>query len=67
MKKYEYNHIRMSYTFLSFFSKAAFDRQLCELHKRMGDEGWELKSSICEGFLPSHIHFVFGREEELPA
>ena len=66
MKEYEYNHIRMSYTFLSFFSKAAFDRQLCELLQRMGTEGWELKSSICEGFLPSHIHFVFGREMEGP-
>jgi hypothetical protein len=31
MKMQEYNHIRMSYTFLSFFSKVAFDKQLCEL------------------------------------
>lgn len=63
MKKYEYNHIRMSYTLSSFFSKTAFDRQLCELLERMASEGWELKSSISEGFLPSHIHFVFGREK----
>jgi len=64
MKKYEYRHVRMSYTFLSFFSKSAFHRQLSKLLERMGDEGWELKSSICEGFLPSHIHLVFGRERE---
>lgn len=62
MKQYEYRHVRMAYSFLSFFSKGAFDRQLCELLQRVGSEGWELKSSICEGFLPSHIHFVFARE-----
>jgi hypothetical protein len=50
MKKYEYRHIRMSYTVLSFFSKTAFDKQLCELFQRMGNEGWEMKSSVCEGF-----------------
>ncbi len=64
MKLYEYSHIRMAYTFRSFFSKGAFNKQLCELLKRMGSEGWGLKSSISEGFLPSHIHFVFGRERE---
>jgi len=64
MKKYEYNHVRMSYTFLSFLSKTAFDRQLSELLDRMGNEGWQLRSSICEGLLPTHIHFVFGREKE---
>ncbi len=64
MKQYEYRHIRMAYTLLSFFSKAAFDGQLCELLRKMGKDGWELKSSVCEGFLPSHIHFVFGREME---
>ena len=62
MKQYEYRHVRMAYSFLSFFSKVAFDRQLCEVLQRMGKDGWELKSSICEGCLPSHIHFVFGRE-----
>ena len=64
MRTYEYKHIRMSYTLLSRFSKAAFDRQVGEVLRRMGTEGWELKSSICEGVLPSHIHFVFGREVE---
>jgi len=62
MKKYEYNHVRMSYDLRSLFSSAAFDRQLSELLERMGNEGWELKSSFCEGLLPGHIHFVFGRE-----
>ena len=64
MKKYEYSHIRMCYTLLSFFSKTAFNRELCELLERMGNEGWELKAAVSEGFLPSHVHIEIGREME---
>jgi len=61
---YEYKHIRMSYTFLSAFSKDAFDRQLCSLLEQMGNEGWELKSTIHEGFLQFHVHLIFGKQHE---
>ena len=62
MTRYEYRHVRMSYRFTSCFSKAAFDRQLCEILEQMGNEGWELRSSIHEGFLSTHVHLIFGRE-----
>ena len=64
MIRYEYRHVRMAYGFASTFSKAAFDRQLCETLEQMGREGWELKSSIHEGFLQTHVHLIFGREAE---
>lgn len=61
MPRYEYRHVRMAYRFASWFSKAAFDRQLSEVLERMGHEGWELKSSIHEGFLQTHVHLIFAR------
>ena len=64
MPRYEYRHVRMAYRFASWFSKAAFDRQLSEILKRMGDEGWELKSSIHEGLGELHVHLIFGRVAE---
>lgn len=64
MKRYEYRHVRMAYSFLSCFSKEAFHRQLTEHLQRMGDEGWELKSAIHEGFGQMHVHLLFGREIE---
>jgi len=64
MTRYEYKHVRMVYRLASVFSKAAFDRQLCETLEPMGREGWELKSSIHEGLLQTHVHLIFGREAE---
>jgi hypothetical protein len=62
MKKYEYRHVRMAYRLASWFSKAAFDRQLSEVLARMGDEGWDLKSSFHEGLGMPHVHLIFGRD-----
>jgi hypothetical protein len=62
MKKYEHRHVRMAYGFASVFSKVAFDRQLSDVLREMEVEGWELKSSIHEGFLNTHVHLIFGRE-----
>ena len=64
MTKYEYKHVRMNYTLLSSFSKSAFDRQLCDLLEQLGNESWELKSTIHEGFLQFHVHLIFGRQKE---
>jgi len=64
MRKYEYKHVRMAYRLPSLFSKSAFDRQITEILRQMGQEGWDLKSSIHEGFLQFHVHLIFGREVE---
>ncbi len=61
MTKHEYKHVRMSYTLRSWFSKGAFDRQLCDLLEQLGNDGWELKSTIHHG---SHVHLIFGRPKE---
>ena len=63
MPKYEYKHVRMSYGFLSTFSKTAFDKQLCGVLEENGNDGWELKSTIHEGFDQFHVHLIFGREK----
>lgn len=63
MPKYEYKHVRMSYGFFSAFSKTAYDKQLCGVLGEMGNEGWDLKSTIHEGFGQFHVHLIFGREK----
>ena len=63
MKKYEYKHIRLAYGFKSMFSKSAFNNQLMPVLEKMGNDGWELKSSFHEG-MEAHVHLIFGREKE---
>lgn len=61
--KIEYKHVRMAYGFRSVFSKTAFDEQLSGVLEEMGNEGWDLKSTIHEGFGQCHVHLIFGREK----
>jgi hypothetical protein len=59
MKKYEYNHVRMTYSF--FIRKKTYNELLTSLLRKMGNEGWDLKGCIQESFT-AHTHLIFGRE-----
>ncbi|MHC4536709.1 MAG: hypothetical protein ACYS6K_22400 [Planctomycetota bacterium] len=62
MKKYEFKHVRMNHGLLGQLSKVHWEGKLESILAKVGDRGWDLKSSYTETFT-MHTHLIFGREK----
>ena len=60
MKKYEFDHIRMTHGVEGELSKNLWEEKIENILADMGEKGWDLKAFHIHAL---HTHLIFGREK----